>query len=86
MLSQDTQIRFYSNPKMCQLPVGIYSEVMDIFEDVLNAVKGDNPNATVSELLSTVPESISTEFTESDPEFAESAGSISSYAEPTTEY
>lgn len=86
MLSQDVQIRFYSNPKMCQLPIGIHGDVIDLFEDVLNAVKGDNPNATVSELLSTVPESISTEFTESDPEFTESAGSISGYAQSTTEY
>lgn len=87
MLSQDVQIRFYSNPKMCQLPIGIHGDVIDLFEDVLNAVKGDNPNATVSELLSaTVPESISTEFAESDSEFAESTGSISSYAQPTTEY
>lgn len=87
MLSQDTQIRFYSNPKMCQIPIGVQSDMMDIFEDVLNEMKGDNPDATVSELLSaTVPESISTEFTESDSEFTESAGSIPSYVESTTEY
>lgn len=50
MLSQDTNIRFYSHPKMCQLPIGTQSEVMSIFEDILNDVKEENPYVTVSEL------------------------------------
>lgn len=50
MLSQDTNIRFYSHPKMCQLPIGTQSEMMSIFEDILNDVKEENPYVTVSEL------------------------------------
>lgn len=52
MLSQDTQIRFYSNPKMCQIPIGVQSDMMDIFEDILNDVREENSNATISELFS----------------------------------
>ena len=48
MLSQDTNIRFYSHPKMCQLPIGTQNEVMSIFEDILKEM---NANATISELL-----------------------------------
>lgn len=52
MLSEDTNIRFYAHPKMCQLPIGIQGDIMNIFEDVLNGVKEENSNATVSELFS----------------------------------
>lgn len=48
MLSQDTNIRFYSHPKMCQLPIGTQNEVMSIFEDILKEMNAD---ATISELL-----------------------------------
>lgn len=70
MLSQDTNIRFYSHPKMCQLPIGTQSEVMSIFEDILNDVKEENSNATVSELLlsDTVSTELSESITESDSE------------------
>lgn len=51
MLSSDTNIRFYTNSKMCQLPIGIQSEVMDIFEEVLNDVKEENPDVTIQQLF-----------------------------------
>lgn len=53
MLSEDINIRFYTNPKMINLPIGIQSEVMNIFEDVLNDVKEENPNVTIQQLFST---------------------------------
>ena len=53
MLSEDTNIRFYTNTKMLQLPIGIQSEVMDIFEDVLRELKEENSYATVQSLFTT---------------------------------
>ena len=84
MLSEDTNIRFFAHPKMCQIPIGVQGDMMNIFEDILNGVKEDNPDATISELLSTVSESIPTGITEPNSEFTESAGTVSGYVEPTT--
>lgn len=53
MLSEDTNIRFYTNPKMIKLPIGIQSEVMDIFEDVLRELKEEDSYATVQSLFTT---------------------------------
>lgn len=51
MLSEDTNIRFYTNPKMINLPIGIQSEVMNIFEEILNDIKESDSNATVQSLF-----------------------------------
>ena len=51
MLSQDTNIRFYSHPQMCKLPINMQGEIMEIFEDILTDVKEENSNVTVSELF-----------------------------------
>ena len=52
MLSTDTNIRFYNDPRMCQLPIGLQSEVMDIFGDIISGLAEERPDAVLSELLS----------------------------------
>lgn len=82
MLNDDFLQRLFTNEEMQLIPIGFQATAVRVFETELSKLKEKNENATLSDILSnTVP----TEFTESNTEFAESTGSISNYVE-STEY
>ena len=82
MLSNEILEKVFADDEMQTVPIGYQATVVSVFEKVLTEIKEENEDATLSTILSdTVP----TEFTESDTEFAESTSTISSYVE-STEY
>lgn len=44
--------RFYSEPETANIPVGYLSTAKEIFQKILNDMQGENPYASISELLS----------------------------------
>lgn len=48
----DLERRFYGEPETRNIPVGHLSTMKDIFQKILSDAKGENPNVTISELLS----------------------------------
>lgn len=82
MLNDNFLQKIFSNEEMQLIPIGFQATAVRVFETELSKLKEKNENATLSTILS---EPVSTEFTESNTEFAESTGSISSYVE-STEY
>ena len=52
MFKDELLDKIFSNSDMQKIPVGYQSTSVKVFEDVLNDMRGDNPNATISELFS----------------------------------
>lgn len=42
---------FFSNPKIWSIPLGCQSTAMQVFEEVLDTYRKENPHATISELF-----------------------------------
>lgn len=51
MFKDELLDKIFSNSDMQKIPVGYQSTAVKVFEDVLNNMRGDNPNATISELF-----------------------------------
>lgn len=82
MLSNEILEKVFADDEMQKVPIGYQATVVSVFEKVLTEIEEENKDATLSTILS---DTVSTEFTESNTEFAESTGSISGYVE-STEY
>jgi hypothetical protein len=49
-MSDEQRMRFYTHPNMIKLPIGVQSEVMSIFDDVIK--EDDYVSESVPELFS----------------------------------
>jgi hypothetical protein len=78
MLSNEILEKVFADEEMQTVPIGYQATVVSVFEKVLTEIKEENEDATLSTILS---DTVSTEFTEPNTEFAESTGSISGYVE-----
>lgn len=52
MLNDTMLEKIFSNTDMQKIPIGYQSTAVKVFENVLDKMRGDNPNATISELFS----------------------------------
>lgn len=53
MLKDEILEKIFANSEMQKIPIGCQSTAVNVFEQVLNELKEENPYGTISELLST---------------------------------
>ena len=53
MLKDEILEKIFANKEMQTIPIGCQSTAVNVFEQVLDDLMGENPYATISELLST---------------------------------
>lgn len=53
MFSDNILERFFSDNEMQMIPLGTQSTAISVVERILEQIKEENPNATISELFST---------------------------------
>lgn len=51
MLSDEFLTRIFSNEEMQKIPIGAQSTAVHAFEEVLEEMKEEDPNATISKLF-----------------------------------
>lgn len=51
MLNDEILEKIFSNEEMQKIPIGTQATAVSVFEKVLEELKGEKPNATLSELL-----------------------------------
>ena len=69
MLSDELLERIFAHKDMRLVPIGYQSTVVTVFGEVLDEIKGENPYATVSELLSDTDAYISKQLSATDNEY-----------------
>ena len=52
MLKDEILEKIFSNKEMQTIPIGCQSTAVNVFEQILNELKEENPYVTISELLS----------------------------------
>ena len=66
MLSDELLERIFAHKDMRLVPIGYQSTVVTVVGEVLEEYKGEKPNATVSELLSSTDAYISKQLSTTD--------------------
>ena len=66
MLSDELLERIFAHKDMRTVPIGYQSTVVTVVGEVLDRYKGERPNATVSELLSSTDAYISEQLSSTD--------------------
>ena len=69
MLSDKLLERIFAHKDMRTVPIGYQSTVVTVVGEVLDEIKGEKPNATVSELLSSTDAYISKQLSITDDEY-----------------
>lgn len=64
ILMNDLERRFYSEPETRNIPVGHLSAMKDIFQKILSDIQEENPNATITDILSEDSDMTANDFDE----------------------
>lgn len=69
MLNDEVLERIFAHKDMRFVPIGYQSTVVTVIGEVLEQMKGENPYATISELLSNTDAYISEQLSATDDEY-----------------
>lgn len=69
MLSDNLLERIFAHKDMRTVPIGYQSTVVTVMGEVLDEIKGEKPNATISELLSSTDAYVSKQLSVTDDEY-----------------
>ena len=69
MFNDELLERIFAHKDMRLVPIGYQSTVVTVIGEILEQIKGENPYATVSELLSNTDAYISRQLSATDDEY-----------------